>query len=174
MRVSSRAELFDLVRDGDADLGVAAMPGPEDLVACRFAVREVVLVSPESVDLPDPASPADLDGLPLVRPPPGPGRRQEIDAFFTAMRITPVVALEAEDRSAWVAAVRAGLGSVFLYRDMHEDLAHPGTTVRDFHPPVRGHIAVFHHPDTPPTLITPFTEHARHHGLRPPLPGQSS
>ncbi|MGA4542400.1 LysR substrate-binding domain-containing protein [Uniformispora flossi] len=174
LRFSSRPDLFDAVRNGDADLGVAALPGPDDLVACRFAVREVVLVSPESVDLPDPASPAHLDGLPLVLPPPGPGRREEIDAFFTAMGVTPVVALEAEDRSAWVAAVRAGLGSVFLYRDMHEDLAHPGTTVRDFHPPVRGHIALFHRPDTPPPRIARFRAYARHHGLRPPLPGQSS
>lgn len=173
LRFSSRPDLFDAVRNGDADLGVAALPGPDDLAACRFAVREVVLVSPESVDLPDPAGPAHLDGLPLVLPPPGPGRREEIDAFFTAMGVSPVVALEAEDRSAWVAAVRAGLGSVFLYRDMHEDLAHPGTTVRDFHPPVRGHIALFHRPDTPPPRIARFRAYARHHGLRPPLPGQS-
>jgi DNA-binding transcriptional LysR family regulator len=169
-RSSSRAELFASLRTGDADLGVAALPAPADLIACQFAVREVVLLSPDGVDLPDPASPADLDGLPLVLPPPGTGRREEIDAFFTAMGITPVVALEAEERSAWIAAVRAGVGSVFLYRDMIEHLGHPGTVVRDFHPPVRGRIALLHRPDTPASRTAPFLTHARALGLRPTPP----
>lgn len=167
IRSPVRDGLFAAVRDGEADVGVAAMPVPPDLSAHVFATRRLVLVSPAHVDLPDPFGSGDLHGLPLVLPPPGLGRREEIDRFFAAEGVAPVVAMEAEERSAWIACVRAGLGSAFLWHDLHEHLGHPGTVVRELAPPIDGRVAVFHRPDAPAEAIRAFIAHAHVRGLRP-------
>lgn len=78
IRAHTRDALFTALRNGDADIGVAALPAPADLSARQFAVREVVLVSPDRVALPDAVTTADLHGLPLVLPPPGCGRRDDL------------------------------------------------------------------------------------------------
>ncbi|WP_436774801.1 LysR family transcriptional regulator [Yinghuangia sp. YIM S09857] len=181
IRSASRDALFDALRRGEADAGVAALPAPDDLIADQFAVREVVLVSPAGLDLPDTLSQKHLDGLPLVLPPPGAGRRDDIDRAFRHLGIKPVVAMEAEERSAWVACVLAGLGSVFLYRDLVEHLGYEGTDVRGFEPPVRGAVALIRRPrdpagpdtgpgadgDGPDERVAAFLAHARANGLRP-------
>ncbi|NUU21386.1 MAG: LysR family transcriptional regulator [Streptomycetaceae bacterium] len=167
IRSPSRDALFTALRAGDADLGVAAMPVPADLTARQFAVREVVLVSPAHVDLPPLITRKHLHGLPLVLPPPGSGRRDDIDRLLGAAGVTPVVAMEAEERSAWIACVRAGLGSVFLYRDLVEHLAYDGTVVRAFDPPVRGAVALILPPGEPTYGAPAFVDHARAEGLRP-------
>lgn len=167
IRSASRDELFAAVREGHADIGVAALPAPDDLIAHQFAVREVVLVSPKGLDLPDTLNQTHLHGLPLVLPPPGSGRRDDIDRAFLRMGVKPVLAMEAEERSAWVACVRAGLGSVFLYRDLVEHLGYEGTDVRGFDPPVRGAVALIHRPGEPSEAVAAFLGHARENGLRP-------
>jgi DNA-binding transcriptional LysR family regulator len=167
IRSPSRDALFTALRDGDADIGVAAMPAPADLTARQFAVREVVLVSPAGVDLPPVITRAHLHGLPLVLPPPGSGRRDDIDRLLGAAGVTPVVAMEAEERSAWIACVRAGLGSVFLYRDLVEHLNYQGTVVRAFDPPVRGAVALIRPPGEPAPDAAAFRRHAEANGLRP-------
>ncbi|MDI2126003.1 LysR family transcriptional regulator [Yinghuangia seranimata] len=167
IRSASREALFASLRAGEVDVGVAAAPVPEDLAARRFWVREVVLVSPQGVDLPDTLTSAHLHDLPLVLPPPGSGRRDDIDAFFARTGIRPRVAMEAEERSAWVACVRAGLGSVFLYRDLCEHLEYPGTVVRAFDPPVRGAVALVWRPGAAGERAAAFIAHAEECGLRP-------
>ncbi|MGW0659578.1 LysR family transcriptional regulator [Streptodolium elevatio] len=185
IRSASREALFDALRRGEADAGVAALPAPDDLIADQFAVREVVLVSPAGLDLPDTLSERHLDGLPLVLPPPGSGRRDDIDRGFRRMGFKPVVAMEAEERSAWVACVLAGLGSVFLYRDLVEHLGYEGTDARAFDPPVRGAVGLIRRrrqpgdpghpggpgcpgdPGVPGDGVTAFLAHARANGLRP-------
>lgn len=167
IRSASREELFDALRRGDADAGVVALPAPDDLIADQFAVREVVLVSPTGLDLPATLSQKHLDGLPLVLPPPGSGRRDDIDRAFRQLGVEPVVAMEAEERSAWVACVLAGLGSVFLYRDLVEHLGYEGTDVRGFDPPVRGGVALVRRPSEQGDGVAAFLDHARANGLRP-------
>ncbi|MCF2527879.1 LysR family transcriptional regulator [Yinghuangia soli] len=167
VRSPSREALFAALHDGTADVGVAAMPVPDGLAARRLAVREVVLVSPADVDLPPAVNNTHLDGLPLVLPPPGSGRRDDIDRLLAAAGVRPVVAMEAEERSAWVACVRAGLGSAFLYRDLVEHLGYEGTVVRPFDPPVRGTVALIHPPGEPGPAAAAFMAHALAAGLRP-------
>lgn len=59
-----------------------------------------------------------LDGLPMVLPTPGTGRRTEMEAMFSCLGVRPVPSLEVDERLAWVTGVTDGRGSLIWYRDV--------------------------------------------------------
>lgn len=123
-----------LLRSGRADLALTDLPVPPDLVAHPFAQREVVLVSAPEVRLPDPLPPAALDGLALVMPAAGGGRRAELEAVLQTLGVRPAAAIETDDSASWPGWVRSGAGSLLCYREHLRGT--DGLVVRSLTPPV--------------------------------------
>ncbi len=128
---SSSADVVDLVDTRRAGLGICDPTG--DVVPDRLGLEqlpigraEVKLYSPASVALPPQLTVADLAGVPMVMPTPGTERRAALDGFFAHFGLTPVVAIETDERNAWLDAVRHGLASCVWH------------SVESFGPPVDG------------------------------------
>ncbi|WP_067915285.1 LysR family transcriptional regulator [Actinomadura rubrobrunea] len=142
VRCRGREAVTAVLRSGRADLAVADLPVPGDLIAHPLEEREVVLVSPPGLRLREPVPPAALDGLRLIMPARGGASRAELDALLARLGVTPVPALESDERAAWPGWVRAGLGSLVWYRNQIDDTE--GLVVRSFGPPVTRMIGLVH------------------------------
>ncbi|NUU25799.1 MAG: LysR family transcriptional regulator [Streptomycetaceae bacterium] len=131
----NRDLLFAALRRGEADLVLADLPMPGELRMSALRVHEVVLVSPLDVRLPDPVTLGALDGLPLILPAPDSPRRRDFDLLFTTRGIRPQIAMETDERGAWLSCVAAGVGSVLWYADMAHRFE-GAVAVRSFAPPL--------------------------------------
>jgi DNA-binding transcriptional LysR family regulator len=140
----SRAEVANLVRRGEADLGLCDLPVGDDLHVVPIDDREVFLISPPGTALDDPVTIDALDGLPMVLPTARSGRRPGFDGMFAGAGVTPRVALECDERSSWVPAVLAGVGSCVWYGTQADAARRFGAEVRAFTPPMRRQIALVH------------------------------
>ncbi|MCF2525617.1 LysR family transcriptional regulator [Yinghuangia soli] len=134
-RHNEREVLFTALREGRADLILADLPVPSDMRVHAVWHHEVVLVSPPDVNLPDPVTLDALHGLPMILPPVGTSRRKDIELLFDTRGIRPVVAMETDERGAWMACVAGGLGSVLWYAAMAHRFQ-SAVSVRSFAPPV--------------------------------------
>ncbi len=103
--------VHELVRSGRADLGICDQVIETDLAVIPVGRVEVRFVSPAALELPDPMPLVDLARVPLVLPALGSDRRAALDAFFAALDIEPIVAVESDERSVWMEAVLHGLAS---------------------------------------------------------------
>jgi DNA-binding transcriptional LysR family regulator len=149
VRCEGRDAVSAALRTGRADLAVADLPVPGDLAAHPFEEREVVLISPPGLRLREPVPPAALDGMRLVLPARGGLRRAEVDAMLTRIGVTPVAAVESDERGSWLGWVRAGMGSLLWYRNQVEDTE--GVVVRSFLPQITRTIGLVHpHRQLPP------------------------
>jgi len=142
IRCAGREAVGAAVREGRAELAVTDLPVPGDLIAHPFEQREVVLVSPVGLRLRDPVPQAALDGMRLVMSPRGTARRAELDAILAKLRVSPVAAVESDERGSWIECVRSGLGSLLWYRSQVEDAE--GLAVRSFSPPITRTIGLIH------------------------------
>lgn len=133
---SNRDLLFDALRKGAADLVLADLPVPFDLRVHALHHHEVVLVSPPELRLPEPVTLAMLDGLPMILPAADSPRRKEFDVLFSTRGIRPKVAMETDERGAWLSCVAGGVGSVLWYADMAHRFER-AVTIRSFSPPLR-------------------------------------
>ncbi|MDI2127244.1 LysR family transcriptional regulator [Yinghuangia seranimata] len=131
----SRDSLFAGLRKGQADLVLADLPVPGDLRVHAVRHHEVVLVSPQDVHLPDPVPWAALDGLPMILPSSHAARRRDFEMLFATRGIRPEVAMETDERGAWLACVAAGIGSVLWYAELATRFS-SAVTVRSFTPPM--------------------------------------
>ncbi|MFG2292795.1 LysR substrate-binding domain-containing protein [Streptomyces sp. NPDC048603] len=113
-----REALVQTLLDGRAELALVDLPVDKELSTHHIQEREVVLVSPIGSRLPDPLPFRSLDGLPMVLPTPGTGRRTEMEAMFSCLGVRPVPSLEVDERLAWVTGVTDGKGSLIWYRDV--------------------------------------------------------
>lgn len=130
---ANRDVLFQALRDGAADLVLADLPVPFDLRVHALHHHEVVLVSPSDVRLPDPVTLAALDGLPMILPAADSPRRKDFEMLFSTRGIRPRVAMETDERGAWLSCVAGGVGSVLWYADMAHRFE-KAVTVRSFTP----------------------------------------
>ena len=142
VRCEGRDAVGAAVRDGRADLALTDLPVPGDLAAHPLEQREIVLVSPPGLGLREPVPQAALDGLRLVMPARGSARRSELDGVLSRIGVTPVPAVESNERGSWLAWVRAGVGSLMWYRNQVE--AVDGLAVRSFMPPITTTIGLVH------------------------------
>lgn len=142
VRCGGREEVSAALRAGRADLAVTDLPVPGDFAAHPFEQREVVLISPPALRLREPVPVSALDGMRLVLPARGSTRRAEVEAMLARLDVTPVAAVESDERGAWLGWVRAGMGSLLWYRNQIEDTE--GLIVRSFMPPIMRTIGLVH------------------------------
>ena len=106
--------------------------------------------SPAALVLPDPLPLTELAGIPLVLPTMGSDRRAALDAFYAALGVDPFVAVESDERSVWMEAVRHGLASC-LWHSLDSRWLPPGdVTVRSLDPPLWQELSVVHRAETEP------------------------
>lgn len=146
IRASGRGEVAAAVRTGDAELGLTDLPVPPGLDTITLGAYEVVLVSPAGTRLPPEITLQDLDGLPLILSTAGSERRAEYEMAIHQLGITPVVALETDERSSWTTAVLMGVGSFLWYRSSAHELTLEGAELRSFKPPLTRAIGIVHRP----------------------------
>ncbi|GAA3202814.1 LysR family transcriptional regulator [Actinocorallia longicatena] len=162
VRCDGREAVGAAIRAGRADLAVTDLPVPGDLAAHPFEQREVVLISPPGLKLRDPVPLKELDGLRLIMPTRGTARRAEMDAMLVRIGATPVVAVESDERGAWLGWVRAGRGSLLWYRNQVEDVE--GLSLRSLIPPITRTIGLVHAHRPLPALAREFLAFAKEAG----------
>lgn len=161
IRCESRESAAAAVRDGRADLALTELPVPGDLSAHPIEQRELVLVSPPATPLRDPVPLTALDGLPLVMPARGGSRRADLDAMLSRIGAKPVAAVESDERSTWLASVRAGVGSLLWYRNQVEPAEAHGLVIRSFTPALVRTIGLVHARRALPQSVRDFLAFAR-------------
>ena len=143
----SSDEVHDLVTTGRADLGICDQRIATQLAVVSLGRAEVRLLSPRGLDLPDRITLADLAGIPLVLPTVGTDRRATLDRFFETCGITPIVAIESDERSVWLEAVLRGLGSCIWHSVEALRIPRDGLVVRGFQPAMHQELLAVHRPD---------------------------
>ncbi|MEC4018582.1 LysR family transcriptional regulator [Streptomyces sp. H27-D2] len=159
---NSREALSQCLADGLADLGLVDLPIGGELASYHLQEREVVLISPAGSGLPDPLPFRRLDGLPMILPTPGTGRRTELEAMFGRLSVRPLPTLEVDERLAWVTGVTGGHGSLIWYRDMALRAFGHGVEVRSFTPPLLRPVGIVHPRHQLSRAAHTFITHALH------------
>jgi hypothetical protein len=151
-------------------LGLVDLPVDKELSAHHFQEREVVLISPPGTRLPDPLPFRHLDGMSMVLPTPGTGRRTELEAMFSSLGVRPVPTVESDERLAWVTGVTDGRGSLIWYRDVVLRAFGRRVEVRSFTPPLLRPVGVVHTREPLSRAGRAFLAHIRHNSpMREPI-----
>ncbi len=158
---NSREALVECLTGGSAELGLVDLPVDQGLSSHHLQEREVVLVSPAGSGLPDPLPLRRLDGLRMVLPTRGTGRRTELESMFSHLGVRPVAALEVDERLAWVASVLGGHGSLVWYRDMASRTFGSRAEVRSFRPALLRPVGIVHARGSLSRPARAFLAHAR-------------
>ncbi|MFJ9848404.1 LysR substrate-binding domain-containing protein [Streptomyces sp. NPDC101150] len=158
----SREALVQCLANGSAELGLVDLPVDQELSSHHLQEREVVLISPPGSALPDPLPLHRLNGLRLVLPTRGTGRRTELESMFSRLGVRPVAALEVDQRLAWVASVIGGHGSLIWYRDMALRAFGSRAEVRSFTPALLRPVGIVHARNQLSRPARAFLAHARH------------
>ncbi|MFJ7159904.1 LysR family transcriptional regulator [Streptomyces sp. NPDC101118] len=161
-QLGSREDLLEVIGEEDAELGLVDLPVDKELSAHQLQEREVVLISPPGTRLPDPVPFRCLDGLDMVLPTPGTGRRTELEAMFSCLGVRPVPSLETDERLAWVTGVTDGRGSLLWYRDVVLRAFGRRAEVRSFTPPLLRSVGVVHARRPLSPAARAFLRHVRH------------
>ncbi|MFB9838120.1 LysR family transcriptional regulator [Actinoallomurus acaciae] len=162
VRCDGRESVGAAVRDGRADLALTDLPVPGDLAAHPLEQREIVLISPPGLNLREPVPQSALEGLRLVMPARGSARRTELDGVLSRLDVTPIPAVESNERGAWLTWVRAGVGSLMWYRNQVD--AVEGLAVRSFMPPITTTIGLVHMRRPLPPVAREFLAFAKSRG----------
>jgi DNA-binding transcriptional LysR family regulator len=151
--VVATADPIDLaaaIRSGRSELGFTERgPANDGLVEHALADQELVAVCPRDGD----RSRGELDmarlaGTPLVLTPPGSSMRNLVDTALSGAGISPLIAVETEQRDALVPLVLAGAGIAFVPRALADVAAAQGAIVRRTRPTMSRKIAVVHRSGT--------------------------
>ncbi|MFD9407652.1 LysR family transcriptional regulator [Streptomyces sp. NPDC059989] len=140
----SREAVVQELNQGRAELALVDLPIDKELSTHHIQEREVVLISPIGSRLPNPVPLRMLDGLPMVLPTPGTGRRTEMEAMFSCLGVRPVPSLEVDERLAWVTGVTDGRGSLIWYRDVVLRAFGARAEIRSFTPPLLRPVGIAH------------------------------
>lgn len=158
----SREAVVQELTQGRAELALVDLPLDKDLTTHFIQEREVVLISPAGSALPDPLPFRALDGLPMVLPTPGTGRRTEMEAMFSCLGVRPVPCLEVDERLGWVTGVTDGRGSLIWYRDVVARAFGSRAEIRSFTPPLLRPVGIAHARRPLSRAARAFIAHARH------------
>lgn len=143
----SSHEVHAMVFEGRADLGLCDHTVQSGLDIVPLGAAEVSLVSPVGLDLPDPITIDLLAQVPLVLPTAGSDRRGALDRFFETCGVTPVVAVESDERNVWLESVRLGLASCIWHSVDILGIRGPAFAVRSFDPPMYQQLTAVHRGD---------------------------
>jgi LysR family cyn operon transcriptional activator len=141
-RATGRQEVHELVLAGEAALGLSDLPVADGLQLVVLGQMEIVVLSSADSEVPPSIPLHALDGMRLILPSPGTTRRDEFDALFAAIGVTPVVALESDERSSWMEGMLAGIGSVLWYGERAGAAVERGAMLSRFDPPVEREIGL--------------------------------
>lgn len=158
----SREAVVQELTQGRSELALVDLPLDQDLSTHFIQEREVVLISPVGSALPDPLPFRALDGLPMVLPTPGTGRRTEMEAMFSCLGVRPVPCLEVDERLGWVTGVTDGRGSLIWYRDVVARAFGSRAEIRSFTPPLLRPVGIAHARRPLSRAARAFIAHARH------------
>jgi DNA-binding transcriptional LysR family regulator len=160
------AELASRVADGRSELGVAELPlSParaegQSLASEPLLVQDVLVVRPPGTPAGGDAV-AALAGAPFVATPHGTSSRALVERALVAAGVTPVIAVETEQREALLPLVLAGAGSALLPRPLAEQARRGGATVLELVPPLRRTIGLVRRTGTLSPAARAFVELAR-------------
>lgn len=158
----SREAVVQELMQARAELALVDLPVDKELSTHHIQEREVVLISPAGSLLPDPLPFRALDGLPMVLPSPGTGRRTELEAMFSCLGVRPVPRLEVDERLGWVTGVTDGRGSLIWYRDVVARAFGTRAEIRSFTPPLLRPVGIAHARRPLSRAARAFIAHARH------------
>ncbi|WP_405496738.1 LysR family transcriptional regulator [Streptomyces sp. NBC_00096] len=158
----SREAVVQELMQARAELALVDLPVDKELSTHHIQEREVVLISPAGSLLPDPLPFRALDGLPMVLPSPGTGRRTELEAMFSCLGVRPVPCLEVDERLGWVTGVTDGRGSLIWYRDVVARAFGSRAEIRSFTPPLLRPVGIAHARRPLSRAARAFIAHARH------------
>ncbi|MFJ7265448.1 LysR family transcriptional regulator [Streptomyces sp. NPDC099050] len=158
----SREAVVQELTQGRAELALVDLPLDKELSTHYIQEREVVLISPVGSALPDPLPFRALDGLPMVLPTPGTGRRTEMEAMFSCLGVRPVPCLEVDERLGWVTGVTDGRGSLIWYRDVVARAFGSRAEIRSFTPPLLRPVGIAHARRPLSRAARAFIAHAQH------------
>ncbi len=135
------AAVASSVRSGRSEVGLAELPIPDDgLVTEPIVDQELVAVLPPSSPLAGRrrVTVADLADVPLITTPPGTSMRHHVDAAFADAGLTPVIAVQTEQREGVVPLVLADAGASIVPHAVAEAAApRPGLYVAHLSPAIR-------------------------------------
>jgi len=167
------AELVAQVTDGRSEVGLAELPlavSPDvaaRLVRLPLLVQDVLLVRPPGAEPPAGPGPAGgfpvarLAGAPLITTPIGTSSRALVERALAAAAVTPIVAVETEQREALLPLVLAGAGSALLPGPLAEQARQRGAVVWELVPPLRRTVGLVHRRGTLSPAAQAFVNLAR-------------
>jgi LysR family cyn operon transcriptional activator len=164
-RATGRQEVHSLVLSGEAMLGLSDLPVADGLELVVLGQLEIVVLSSADADVPDTIPLGALDGMRLILPSPGTTRRAEFDALFEAIDVSPIVALESDERSSWMEGMLAGIGSVLWYGERAGAAVERGARLTRFDPAVQREIGLTYRPGILDTAGTDLIRVATELGL---------
>jgi DNA-binding transcriptional LysR family regulator len=167
------AELAARVTDGRSEVGLAELPlavsaeAAEGLVSLPLLIQDVLLVRPPGTK--PPAGPGrtggfpvtQLSGAPLITTPLGTSSRTLVERALAAAAVTPIVAVETEQREALLPLVLAGAGSALLPGPLAEQARQRGAVVWELIPPLRRTVGLVHRRGTLSPAARAFVDLAR-------------
>ncbi|MEO8698376.1 MAG: LysR family transcriptional regulator [Acidimicrobiales bacterium] len=139
-------ELAAVVRSGRSELGFTEQgPANDGLVEHALADQELVAVCRHSGEVDtDVLDLATLDGVPLLLTPTGTSMRNLVDNALRELGITPLIAVETEQRDALVPLVLAGAGTAFVPSAIADVASTQGAIVRRTRPALRRKVVLVH------------------------------
>jgi DNA-binding transcriptional LysR family regulator len=137
------AEVIERLEDGRSEVGLTelpvAPPKGHRLQTRPLMDQDVLAVLPPGS--PEPAGGIlpvrQLAGVPLVTTPVGTSSRALVDGALARAALSPVIAVETQQREALLPLVLAGAGTALLPRPLAEQAARQGAVVAELRPPLR-------------------------------------
>jgi DNA-binding transcriptional LysR family regulator len=134
------AEVIERLEDGRSEVGLTELPAAGHRLQTRPLTEQDVLavLPPGSPEPPNGILPVrQLAGVPLVTTPVGTSSRALVDAALARAALSPVIAVETQQREALLPLVLAGAGTALLPRPLAEQAARQGAVVAELRPPLR-------------------------------------
>lgn len=133
------------VRNGSSEIGLAELP-----VEGAGLVSEPLLVQQLVVSLPAQSALAgrrrlritDLAKVPLITTPTGTSLRRLVDMAFIEAGLTPLIAVETEQRESVLPLVAAGAGATVLPKRLADTATDPRIVTADLYPAIRREIGL--------------------------------
>jgi DNA-binding transcriptional LysR family regulator len=155
-------DVAQAIRSGRSELGVTEHgPANMGLVEHAIADQELVAVCPRVAHDETVLELSTLSGVPLVLTPEGTSMRNLVDQALSDLGITPLIAVETEQRDALVPLVLAGAGTAFVPRALAAVASSQGAVVRRTHPTLRRRVVIVHREGTMSPAGAQFLIHAQ-------------
>jgi LysR family transcriptional regulator, carnitine catabolism transcriptional activator len=138
------AELLQLVRSGESEIGLVEQIKADGLTTVPLWSQEFLVVLPPGSTAESPFPLRNLAALPLVAAPPGSSTRGLLDDALRNSAQTATVVVEAAQREALLPLIVAGAGAGLLPYPVAEIAAALGCTVVEPTPRVSRRVALVH------------------------------